>query len=166
MSEKLRLRDVDPNALARELAQSAHDALRDLTSLLGPNRLDNAMRILAMYARGEELAADVVERQLEFVGQLYRSPLGAATLPTSEPTTAFELVLAAVRARLSLDAGRDIGAQELAILAGLNWPYISQLAAAGAIPGAHRVGKEQDKRRPWRFRATKALKKWIDDKNT
>jgi hypothetical protein len=166
VSERLRLKDVDAAALAVELGRALQATMAEHLSLFGQDSLAGAVRFLAAYARGEVSDASVLERQLEIVSRLYRSPMGAVGLPTTEPTNALELVIAAARARQSLDAGRDIGAQELAILAGMNWPYISQLAAGGAIPGAYRVGKEQDKRRPWRFRASKALKKWIDEKNS
>lgn len=167
MSDRPRLKDVDAVALAASLYRSLHNTVADQVALLGQDTISVAVACLADYARGAEIDPSVVERRLEVVGRLYRSAVAPdASIPSiAEPANELELVIGAARARLTLDCGRDISTQELALLAGVNWAYVSQLAARGAIPSAYRVNKEQDKRRPWRFRASKALKQWIADRN-
>ncbi len=135
-------------------------------AIVGPDtRLADALNTLVRYAQGRAYLADVVDGCLDTVRRLYSSPAApdAPALLEPEPATELGLVVAAVIARQALDRGRDLSAGELSLLSGVNHDHIADLARRGLVPSAYRAANY--KRRPWRFRATKALKKWIADKN-
>lgn len=165
MSERLRLRDVDAGVLAARLSVSVLEVTNHQRAVVGADgRLADAIHALTRYAQGHAHQGSVPDH-FDVVRRLYASP-AVADAPAAlepEPTSELALLVAAVFARQSLDRGRDISAGELALLSGLNHDHVAELARKEAIPSAYRSAKY--KRRPWRFRATKALKKWIDDKN-
>lgn len=165
MTERLRLRDIDADALsagtAKLLLQHASTQLAAATS----GGVSWALHALVRYARGESIEG-TLETLLEDIAPLYRSVLHPDAHPTHvvamRPETELEFVVAAALARQQIDAGREIGCTELSLLTGLNRDHLTEIAGAGAIPSAYRVGK--DRRKPWRFKPTKALKAWIADK--
>lgn len=163
--ERLRLRDVDPEAMAAALAnQLLRHASAQLAAATSGDVAD-ALRALARYARGEGLGAQPVGELLQSIAPLYRSVTQPDAHPVpapSNPTTPLEMVVAAALARLQIDSGRDIGCTELALLTGIHRDHLT--AIAREIPTAYRVGKDKDSRMPWRFKPTKALRQWIADK--
>lgn len=163
MSERLRLRDVDPEALAtatcRELVLHATAQLQVATS----GELARALRALARYALGAPLPEGrTLPELLQSIAPLYTSYAHAASPDVdARPETSLALIVAAANARGLLDAGKDVGCNELALLTGIHRDHLTTIAEE--IPSAYR---EKSGRRSWRFRATKALKQWIKDKAT
>lgn len=163
--ERLRLRDVDPEALADGTAKLSLQHASALLAAAISGEVAGALHALVRYARGEGLGdQDTLETLLDRIAPLYRSVIHpeAGPGPAAAPETPIELVVAAALARQQIDLGRDIGCTELALLTGINRDHMTALARE--IPSAYRVLKDKDSRRPWRFKPTKALKQWIADK--
>ena len=147
------MQDLDPKALFVRVRAAILAATSRQQAMLRDGTVARALETATRYAQGAPLAAVEVTAQLEVLRQL--------VLETATPELV--LVQSAVEARLALDRGDDLTAVELAVLAGISRDHILDLARSGSIPSAYRA--EQDKRQPWRFRSTKALKKWIADRN-
>lgn len=158
MSDRLRLRDVDLEALAAEAGQQLlQDATAKLATLQS-GELTEALRALNAYARGEQVLSENERKRLtELVALLWTSPLGQST---PKPDSAIGVLVAAVEARAGLRAGRDLSCAEVALLTGYTSDHVASIAEE--IPGHYRDAR--DRRKPWRFRASAELRRWIRDR--
>jgi len=158
VSERLRLRDVDLEALAAEAGQQLlQDATAKLTALHS-GELAAALRSLNAYARGVHVLSEAERKRLTAcVALLWASPLGPAT---PKPDSAIGVLMAAVEARATLRAARDLTCAELALLTGYTSDHVASIAEE--IPGHYRDAK--DRRKPWRFQASADLRRWIRDR--
>lgn len=160
MSDRLRLRDVDPEALAADAGQALlQDATAKLAAL-NSGELAAALRTLVAYARGDTTLNDLARRRLMgCVETLWTAPYGMAESP-QKPDHPIGVVVSSALARAALDAGEDLGCQDVALLTGYTSDHIASIAQE--IPGHYRDTK--DRRKPWRFRASAALCRWIRDR--
>lgn len=158
MTERLRLRDVDLEALAAEAGQQLlQDATAKLAALQS-GELANALRALNAYARGVQVLSEPERKRLsDCVALLWSSPLGQAT---PKPDSPIGVLVAAVEARAALRASHDLGCPEIALLTGYTSDHVASIAEE--IPGHYRDAK--DRRKPWRFRASAELRRWIRER--
>lgn len=174
----LRLRDLDPHAVALEVCTALLDHVTSTLWQISPIgevktpgievaglvgcQLYHSVRDLAQYAvRGGELDAPVQEYLVSLI-PLYSAAVGGGTadvdgLVESEPATPLGVVIAAAVARETLGEGRPVTPAQLATLGGVDRDYLLRLAAAGDLPGARQA---QDGRRPWTVTAKGALQ-WL-----
>lgn len=147
-TSRLRLRDLDPEALAREVTDAVLAHVLRLVDLTEPGRgsvprldrdLSRSVRCLAAYARdGTPLDAPVGEYLVSMI-PLYTSPMGESEIAdlSSEvdPETPLGLVLVAAIARDRIATGVEmvIHARELAVLAGLDVEHVRRLCRSGEI---------------------------------
>jgi hypothetical protein len=159
VSDRLRLRDVDPDSLTKDAGQALlQDATAKLAAL-NSGELAAALQVLVAYARGDlPMSQAERKRMTACVALLWASPVAPAEVPKTD--TPIGLVVAAVQARAALDAGEDIGCPEISLLTGYASDHVASLAQE--IPGHYRDTK--DRRKPWRFKASAALRRWIKDR--
>ena len=174
----LRLRDLDPHAVALEACTALLDHVTSACVALSPPgevrtpqiahedlpgcELYLSTRRLAAYAvEGGGFDAPVREYLVSLI-PLYSAAVGGGTtdvdgLVKSEPTTALGMVIAAAVARETLAQGRPVTPAQLATLAGVDRDYLLRLAAAGELPGARQA---QAGRRSWTVTA-KGAAQWL-----
>ena len=166
----MRLRELEPDGVARDAALCVIQRLVVMCSALGAAPPPTAeLTTMPLYRRVRELAAYAIEskplagtrsvedRVKDVADVLDRE---AEALTRGEPATALEAVLQGAVARDKLDRGEELAATELALLVGYDRDAV--LALAKAIPGGKRADKLPGK--PWRFRASKALRAWLDER--
>lgn len=152
-TQTLRLAQIDPEALAREIAQQSLDHLH--SSLLGLLGMDwtlrapgggrgdlvltpiyQAVRALARYAvHGDELDAPVHEYLISLV-PLWMAVIGqtdAEGIDDADPSTELGLIILAARARDELARKRPVSALQLATLAGVDAAHVRLLVRQGEL---------------------------------
>lgn len=131
----------------------------DLTAKFEHSPLfDRAWRVCRFGVFGRPAMGD---KQLDrFVAEL-SAWLGAEYVVQADPTNELALCVLAAYARLELDRPRGVLTNmQVAVLAGLDRDSVNVYALRGEVPHAYR--SDENRHRPWRFRAAKALKAWID----
>ncbi len=159
----VRLIDIVPDRLAREVTARVASAHKQISSALGARK---SLRIaadltatpcyqrvhaLAAYAAWGEAVRDP-EAEISWLAALLPLPLREG-----EPHTPLEAVILGARARQALAQGAPLTAAQRALIMGIDRDTV--LARAARLPGAYRAVEERCK--PWRFRVTRELIEWL-----
>ena len=161
MSDRLRLRDLDADALATEAGQALLQDASEKLAALNSGELGAALRGLVAYARGSTTITD--HERVRLMGRmelLWAAPYAVAEAP-KRLDHPMGVLCAAVLARVALNAGKDVGCQEIALLTGYTSDHVASIAQE--IPGHYRDTK--DRRKPWRFKSSAALRRWIRERS-
>ena len=173
----LRLRDLDPHAVALDACTALLDHVNSACVALSPlgevrtPLFCSALEGCELYFSTRRLAAYAVDgggcdapvrECLVSLLPLYSAALGGGAtdvddLVQSEPTTALGVVIAAAVARETLAQGRPVTPAQLATLACVDRDYLLRLAAAGELPGARQA---KTGRKPWTVTA-KGATQWL-----
>jgi hypothetical protein len=167
------IRELQPEALARDVTQAFSDDLAERLEHVGAGSfqytqdgpLYQAVLGLARYARGEKLPPrtsvdQLIARLSPYYSSVHSGEVDPLTVEPPEPKTALGVAIQGARARAALEAGEPLSGPELALLLVVDRDYVSKLAALEEIPGTYRDTKLP--RSPYRFRATKALREWME----
>lgn len=170
----LRLRDLRPERVARDVCTAVLDDLLKKTHLVGgtgsievrepvvESPLYRSVYALARYAiEGKPESFDVARFE-ETLAALYTSPLEPRQAPYEpEPGTPYGLCVLAAKARAKIRERAPLSSPELAVLLGVDRDYVNGLASNDGIPGAYRDTKLP--RSPWRFKGA-AFRTYLDER--
>lgn len=147
--------------------RAVEGASEQLAVWVGDSPFFQRVKTLVDYAQGGPMPAGLtLSKLLVGVAPLYRSAREPGALPSDrepqQPVTLLGLAIAGALARERLEKRVPLSCVDLSVLIGRDKDRITALAAEGKIPGSYR--DETLNRSPWRFRATKELREWIDNR--
>ena len=162
----IRLRNIDPAALATEVHLDMSQQLAHVASWCGrclgeqhPIRTTSVwvnVHTTAQYALDGERCDDLDDAL--FGAQVYERHIGSKRL--AEPETGLQVVIAAALARCLLERDEPINASQLAVLASVSRSRIAQLQRSGGAPRGRKSGRT----RADRLVSADAARAWLAER--